>query len=55
MKNQKSVIDKNIVLHDSTLRDGNHAIRHQLDYSDVSSYCKAAELAGITIIEVVKR
>jgi 4-hydroxy 2-oxovalerate aldolase len=41
-----------IILHDVTLRDGNHAIRHQLGYDDVVSYCKAAELAGIAALEV---
>jgi 4-hydroxy 2-oxovalerate aldolase len=41
-----------IMLHDVTLRDGNHAIRHQLDYDDVVSYCKGAELAGIAALEV---
>tara|TARA_B100000787_G_scaffold161597_1_gene141595 strand:+ start:727 stop:1725 length:999 start_codon:yes stop_codon:yes gene_type:complete len=41
-----------ITIHDSTLRDGNHAIRHQLGKDDVESYCQAAEAAGISIIEV---
>lgn len=41
-----------VTLHDSTLRDGNHAIRHQLGYEDVITYCKAAELAGISTLEV---
>jgi len=41
-----------VMLHDATLRDGNHAIRHQLDYEDVISYCKAAELAGLSALEV---
>lgn len=41
-----------ITLHDATLRDGNHAIRHQLNGDDVSSYCRAAEIAGIPILEV---
>jgi len=42
----------NIVIHDSTLRDGNHAVRHQLGADDVVAYCRAAELAGIHIVEV---
>lgn len=41
-----------ITLHDATLRDGNHAIRHQLDCEDVELYCKAAESAGIAAVEV---
>lgn len=41
-----------IMLHDATLRDGNHAIRHQLSREDVVAYCKAAEQAGISTLEV---
>jgi len=41
-----------VTLHDATLRDGNHAIQHQLDCQDVIAYCKAAELAGISALEV---
>ena len=41
-----------VSLHDATLRDGNHAIQHQLDCQDVITYCKAAELAGISTVEV---
>jgi 4-hydroxy 2-oxovalerate aldolase len=41
-----------LVIQDSTLRDGNHAIKHQLKLSDVKSYCIAAEKAGVPIIEV---
>lgn len=41
-----------IIIQDSTLRDGNHAIRHQLNLEDISAYCQSAELARIPIIEV---
>jgi 4-hydroxy 2-oxovalerate aldolase len=41
-----------VMLHDATLRDGNHAIRHQLGREDVIAYCEAAELAGISTLEV---
>ncbi|MFZ2456925.1 MAG: 4-hydroxy-2-oxovalerate aldolase [Candidatus Altiarchaeia archaeon] len=41
-----------ILISDSTLRDGNHAIKHQLSVPQISSYCEAAEAAGIPIIEV---
>jgi len=41
-----------ILIQDSTLRDGNHAIRHQLSLNDIANYCKAADSAGIPIIEV---
>lgn len=42
----------NITISDATLRDGNHAIRHQLSKNDISAYAKAAEAAGIGILEV---
>lgn len=42
----------NITIQDSTLRDGNHAVRHQLGSDDVSAYCRSAELAGVPILEV---
>ena len=41
-----------LTIQDSTLRDGNHAISHQLDKESVTAYCQAAELAGTPIIEV---
>ncbi|MCX6733040.1 MAG: 4-hydroxy-2-oxovalerate aldolase [Candidatus Roizmanbacteria bacterium] len=42
----------NVTIQDSTLRDGNHAIRHQLGPDDIAGYCQAADLAGIPILEV---
>ncbi|MBG6219147.1 MULTISPECIES: 4-hydroxy-2-oxovalerate aldolase [unclassified Janthinobacterium] len=43
---------KKILISDPTLRDGNHAVRHQLSRDSFVSYCKAAEAAGVPIIEV---
>lgn len=43
---------KKVLISDPTLRDGNHAIRHQLKKEQFASYCKAADLAGIPIVEV---
>ncbi|HOW36113.1 MAG TPA: 4-hydroxy-2-oxovalerate aldolase [Candidatus Omnitrophota bacterium] len=37
---------------DSSLRDGSHAIRHQLDRRQIESYCAAAETAGVPIVMV---
>jgi 4-hydroxy 2-oxovalerate aldolase len=37
---------------DPTLRDGNHAVGHQLSAENIASYCKAADAAGIAIVEV---
>jgi len=43
---------KKILISDPTLRDGNHAIRHQLTKEQIGSYAKMADAAGIPIIEV---
>jgi 4-hydroxy 2-oxovalerate aldolase len=45
-------MNKNILISDPTLRDGNHAVRHQLRKNDFASYCKAADSAGVPIVEV---
>ena len=44
--------NKKVIISDSTLRDGNHAIKHQINRSQLILYCKAAENAGIDIVEV---
>ncbi len=41
-----------ILISDSTLRDGSHAIKHQLNVPQISAYCAAADAAGIPIVEV---
>lgn len=41
-----------ILISDPTLRDGNHAAKHQLSAEQIALYCKAAENAGIDIVEV---
>ncbi len=41
-----------VKIQDSTLRDGNHAIKHQLSKNDIKLYCLAANKAGIPIVEV---
>lgn len=43
---------KNIIISDPTLRDGNHAVRHQLTKEQIALYCKAADKAKVPIIEV---
>lgn len=43
---------KKILISDPTLRDGNHAVRHQLSRESFISYCRAAESAGVPIVEV---
>ena len=41
-----------IRISDPTLRDGNHAVGHQLSAENIASYCKAADAAGVDIVEV---
>jgi 4-hydroxy 2-oxovalerate aldolase len=43
---------KKILISDPTLRDGNHAVRHQLSKESFIAYCQAAEAAGVPIVEV---
>ncbi|MET0573454.1 MAG: 4-hydroxy-2-oxovalerate aldolase, partial [Pedobacter agri] len=43
---------KQILVTDSTLRDGNHAVAHQLSASQIASYAAAADKAGVPIVEV---
>lgn len=45
-------MNKKVLISDPTLRDGNHAVRHQLRENDFASYCKAADSAGVPIVEV---
>lgn len=41
-----------ITISDPTLRDGNHAVKHQMSLANIKEYCKRADTAGIDIIEV---
>lgn len=41
-----------MLISDPTLRDGNHAIGHQMTKEHIAKYCHLAEAAGIPIIEV---
>lgn len=41
-----------ILISDATLRDGNHAIRHQLTAAQIYDYARGADAAGIDIVEV---
>ncbi|MCX5778230.1 MAG: 4-hydroxy-2-oxovalerate aldolase [Elusimicrobia bacterium] len=43
---------KNILITDPTLRDGSHAVGHQISAAQIAAYCKAADAAGIPIVEV---
>ncbi len=43
---------KNLLIVDSTLRDGSHAIRHQFSAKQITSYARGAEMAGIPLLIV---
>jgi 4-hydroxy 2-oxovalerate aldolase len=43
---------KEIIISDPTLRDGSHAVSHQLTAKQFEIYCCAADYAGIPIVEV---
>ncbi|MFG2328463.1 4-hydroxy-2-oxovalerate aldolase [Streptomyces sp. NPDC048604] len=43
---------RRILIHDPTLRDGHHAVRHQLDRDQLRSYAAAADAAGVPVVEV---
>ncbi len=45
-------MSRNVLISDPTLRDGNHAVRHQLNRASFVAYCQAAEAAGVPIVEV---
>lgn len=43
---------KQVILTDSSLRDGNHSVGHSISIHSIERYCKFAETAGIPIVEV---
>jgi 4-hydroxy 2-oxovalerate aldolase len=45
-------MSKKVLISDPTLRDGNHAVRHQISKEHFAAYCAAADAAGIPIVEV---
>jgi len=45
-------LNNKILISDATLRDGNHAISHQITEQQIAVYCEAADSAGVPIIEV---
>jgi 4-hydroxy 2-oxovalerate aldolase len=49
---QKRSFMKKVLISDPTLRDGNHAVAHQLSGEQIAAYCIAAEKAKIPIVEV---
>lgn len=43
---------KNILITDSSLRDGNHSVKHTISLDSIKKYCQFADRAGIPIVEV---
>lgn len=46
------MLNRKIIISDSTLRDGNHAVKHELTVDQIAAYCQAADAAGVGIVEV---
>lgn len=44
--------NREVLIVDSTLRDGSHAMKHQFTVQDVTQYARGAELAGTKILMV---
>ena len=42
----------NIIITDSSLRDGNHSVKHTISLDSIKRYCQAADSANIPIVEV---
>ena len=42
----------NIIITDSSLRDGNHSVKHTISLDSIKKYCQAADSAKIPIVEV---
>lgn len=45
-------LNRKIVLHDVTLRDGNHALRHSLTRDFAKQYCEIADKSSVDYIEI---
>lgn len=41
-----------VTLHDASLRDGQHAVRHQLSSQAMSAYASAIDATGVSVVEV---
>lgn len=52
MQKENYNLEQEILIIDSTLRDGSHAVRHKFTASDITNYAKGAEEAGTKLLIV---
>lgn len=45
-------VRRRVLIHDPTLRDGHHAVRHRLDAQQLGAYARAANAAAVPVVEV---
>jgi 4-hydroxy 2-oxovalerate aldolase len=43
---------RKIIITDSSLRDGNHSVKHTINLDSIAKYCQFADRVGIPIVEV---
>jgi 4-hydroxy 2-oxovalerate aldolase len=43
---------RKIIVTDSSLRDGNHSVKHTISLDSIARYCQFADKAGVPIVEV---
>ena len=49
---KRNMENKKITIFDATLRDGSHAVKHQLDLSTIEAYCKGIDNSGVDAVFV---
>lgn len=49
---EDDALGRAVQIHDPTLRDGHHAVRHQLGREQLRAYAQAANAAGVPVVEV---
>ena len=43
---------RKVIITDSSLRDGNHSVKHTISLESIARYCQFADRAGVPIVEV---
>ena len=47
-----NIANKNVIIHDMSLRDGMHSMRHQISLEQMKSVAAGLDAAGVPLIEV---